>query len=102
MPVNYLILNKCCKNTRAINLTEESLPDFFMDLSGDLIQICEGKQDVKKQKNCVWNHICGIIYLYCTLGDSIAADSPGKHNIMLALAIAAGFIVLKNDKREKN
>ena len=40
--------------------------------------------------------ICTVFLVY-----SIVTDPLGEHDIMLALAVAAGFIALGNDKSEK-
>lgn len=44
-----------------------------------------------------------VVLLICTafLIYSIVTDPLGKHDVMLALAVVAGFIALGNDKRKE-
>ena len=55
---------------------------------------CKGALCNGKKKNCSWDYIGSIAGL-CGVFDL------GEHDIMLALAVTAGFIALEQDKRKE-
>lgn len=56
---------------------------------------------MEKKKNCSWDYIGSIAGLCGVLIYSIVTDPLGEHDIMLALAVTAGFIALEQDKRKE-
>ena len=61
------------------------------------------KEIYTMEKRKIVNGIILVILLICTafLIYSIVTDPLGKHDIMLALAVTAGFIALGKDKHKE-
>lgn len=62
---------------------------------------CKGALCNGKKKNCSWDYIGSIAGLCGVLIYSIVTDPLGEHDIMLAIAVTAGFIALEQDKRKE-
>lgn len=58
--------------------------------------LCNGKRKIVRGIILAVLLVCAVFLIY-----SIVTDPLGEHDIMLALAVTAGFIALEQDKRKE-
>ena len=58
--------------------------------------LCNGKKKIVRGIILAVLLVCAVFLIY-----SIVTDPLGEHDIMLALAVTAGFIALEQDKRKE-